>query len=47
MLYGRRTGRGEVRIEPINPALEVLYETLYGFKRESHRNGTPFFRRKI
>ena len=47
VLYGQRTGRGEIRIEPINPALEVLYESLYGFKRESPRNGPPFFYREI
>lgn len=46
-LYGQKTGRTEMRIEPANPALENLYVSVYGFERKAPKGGKPFFWRRI
>jgi hypothetical protein len=45
--YGQGLGKTEIRVHPVNDALEDIYIRCYGFIKESPRGEKPFFRRAI
>jgi hypothetical protein len=46
-LYAQAIGRSELRVEPINERLANLYQKVYGFSLAPHRDGRPYFTKRI
>jgi hypothetical protein len=45
--YGQAAGRREIRIQPVNEALETLYREIYGFELATPKGGSAYYRREI
>jgi hypothetical protein len=45
--YGLATGRTEIRIEPANEALAILYQEIYGFALATPRGDGAYYKREI
>ena len=45
--YGQATGRREIRVEPVNDALETVYREIYGFALVTPKGGSAYYRREI
>ncbi|RJG46637.1 hypothetical protein D3Y55_21870 [Mesorhizobium sp. DCY119] len=45
--YAQARGKKEIRLQPIEDKLVDLYENVYGFVRESPRNGTAYYRKGV
>ena len=45
--YAQAQGKKEIRLQPVNDKLVDLYEKVYGFKLESPRNETPYYRKGV
>ncbi len=45
--YTQARGRSELRIEPINEQVAILYQKVYGFTLEHYRDGRPYFKKRV
>jgi len=45
--YAQRRGKAELRVQPINSALESLYVGTYGFRKRSPKGEQPYFCRQV
>ncbi len=45
--YAQGVGRKELRIQPVNSALENLYRDTYGFQRVTPPKGDVFYRKQV
>lgn len=45
--YAQGRGRKELRVQPVNAALESLYRDVYGFSLEAPRGQAPYWRRGV
>jgi hypothetical protein len=45
--YAQARGRPELRIEPVNERVAILYQKVYGFTVAHHRDGRPYFTKRI